>query len=132
MNKVIALFLVLLANPAWCGNSARPRMDLRCDASGAGPVLDCVFQLSTDKRPLSGARIRVGAHMPSMPMAHRVSPALASGGTAPGEYRVRLELEMPGVWALEFDLTSPRRDRLVRRVRVLPCAQASCPAQVLR
>lgn len=128
----LAVLLLTGATPLQCATPERTRIDLRCTSSGAGPTLDCALTLRTGARPLTGARMTVSAHMPSMPMAHRVVPVIAKPGSAPGSYGARLELEMPGVWALEFDLTAPRRDKLVRRVRAEVCAQASCPAQVLR
>jgi hypothetical protein len=64
-------------------------------------------------RPLEGANVTVGADMPSMPMAHNMRPAKATPGTKPGEYKARLDLEMPGEWAIKLRLDGPVRDLLV-------------------
>ena len=53
--------------------------------------------------------------MPSMPMAHNVKPVKAKPTSKPGEYQARLELEMPGEWAVKLRLAGPVRDQLVLR-----------------
>lgn len=132
MRCLCVTMMLFASGTLWCAPPERVRIDLRCVSMGAGPTLDCELTARSGMHPLADAPIRVSAHMPSMPMAHRVAPVVAAPGTHAGEYRVRLELEMPGVWAIEFDLTAPRRDKLVRRVRVESCAQPTCPARVLR
>ena len=82
-----------------------------------------------DGAPLQGARVTLGATMPSMPMAHSVAPAVAAPTGQPGEYRGLLQLEMPGVWAVQVDVAGPLRDRAVRPLMVDACAaQQRCPA----
>jgi hypothetical protein len=51
--------------------------------------------------------------MPSMPMAHNIKPVRAKPGKAPGEYHARLDLEMPGEWAVKLRLSGAARDVLV-------------------
>jgi hypothetical protein len=51
--------------------------------------------------------------MPSMPMAHAVRPVTAAPGQAPGEYTLRLTLEMLGEWAIKLRLGGPVRDQLI-------------------
>jgi hypothetical protein len=46
-------------------------------------------------------------------MAHQVKPQKARPGTKPGEYRVRLDLEMLGEWAVKLRLGGPVRDQLI-------------------
>ena len=104
--------------------AARAKVDVRCDAVAIGPTLDCVVQLAAgDGKPLAGAQVTLGATMPSMPMAHRVKPAVAAPTGQPGEYRGRLELEMSGVWALQVDIAGPLRDRAVVRLQAEECPQ---------
>jgi hypothetical protein len=64
-------------------------------------------------QPLQGVDVTVGADMPAMPMAHNVKPAKAKPGSKPGEYKVRLELEMMGEWAVKLRLAGPVRDQIV-------------------
>jgi hypothetical protein len=64
--------------------------------------------------------VRVGADMPSMPMAHNVRPVQAAAGQEAGTYRARLTLEMHGDWALRIDVTRPVRDRIIKLMRFEP------------
>ena len=87
-----------------------------------GPTLDCVVQLaSRDGTPLDGAQVTLGASMPSMPMAHRIAPTVASATGRPGQYRGALALEMSGVWALQVDIAGPLRDRAIVRLQADEC-----------
>lgn len=104
-----ALFLILLAltSPA---AAQRVQADLDCVFTGTDFVYDCVIRL---KPPVAGVRLSVGADMPSMPMTHNVKPVRAKPGKAPGEYLARLDLEMPGEWAVKLRLSGAARDVLV-------------------
>jgi hypothetical protein len=104
-----ALFLILLAlsSPA---AAQRVQADLDCVFTGTDFVYDCVIRL---KPPVAGVQLSVGADMPSMPMAHNVKPVRAKPGKAPGEYLARLDLEMPGEWAVKLRLSGAARDILV-------------------
>ena len=119
-----ALLGIALAGHALpaAAQAARAKVDLRCDAVAIGPTLDCVVQLaSRDGTPLDGAQVTLGASMPSMPMAHRVEPAVAAATGRPGQYRGRLALEMSGVWALQVDIAGPLRDRAIVRLQADEC-----------
>lgn len=114
------------------GQTARARLELRCEAVGAGPALECLVRVSTPKgQPVTGAQVALSATMPSMPMAHRVTPAVAVATGQPGEYRGALELEMAGVWAVQVDIDKPLRDRVVVRLQAEECpqGQARCVVQ---
>jgi hypothetical protein len=86
---------------------------LDCKHTGKDFVYECRIKLERGGEPLSGAQVTVGADMPSMPMAHNVKPVKAKPGKAPGEYQARLDLEMPGEWAVKLRLGGPVRDQLV-------------------
>ncbi len=58
--------------------------------------------------------------MPSMPMAHNVKPVKAVPGSEPGIYRLRIELEMHGDWAVKMDIAGKVRDRVVKSMRFQP------------
>ena len=105
MDKAAFLLSLVLAQT--------PHADLRCVPTGEDFVYDCTVTLTRGGRPLEGARITVGADMPSMPMAHNMRPAKATPGTKPGEYKARLDLEMLGEWAIKLRLDGPVRDLLV-------------------
>lgn len=107
-----ALLLILALLPGLALAQA-PKADLQCQATGTDFVFDCTIRVSRGGKPVEGARITVGADMPSMPMAHNVKPQKARPGTKPGEYSVRLDLEMLGEWAVKLRLAGPVRDQLI-------------------
>lgn len=104
-----ALFLILLAlaPPA---AAQRVQAEMNCQFTGTDFVYDCVIRL---KPPVAGVQLSVGADMPSMPMAHNTKPVRAKPGKAPGEYLARLDLEMPGEWAVKLRLSGATRDIVV-------------------
>lgn len=113
----------------------RPQAELRCEAHGSGPLLDCTVRLrdGANGAPLQGAQVTLGATMPSMPMAHSVKPMPAGPTGTPGEYRATLELEMLGVWAVQIDIAGPVRERIVRALRVEDCPDGKrCPVPPAR
>lgn len=107
-----ALTLSFLLLPA-LAHAQTPQADLRCIATGTDFVYDCTIRLSRAGKPLEGVQITVGADMPSMPMAHNTRPQKAGPGTQPGEYKVRLDLEMLGEWTVKLRLGGPVRDQLI-------------------
>ncbi len=114
------------------GAQAAPRADasLQCVSYGDGPQLECVVQLRRAGQPLADAQVKLGAHMPSMPMAHSVRPVAAQPSAQAGEYRGVLGLEMEGTWAVTIDVAAgDLRDRIVRVVNVVDCEpKQRCPA----
>lgn len=107
-----ALFLILgLASLPLHAQGVRGALE--CRFTGTDFVYDCTIRLSRGDAPLAGAQVTVGADMPSMPMAHNVKPVKAKPGARPGEYEVRLDLEMTGEWAVKLRLAGPVRDQLV-------------------
>jgi len=104
--------LLLAVSPAL---AQAVKATLECKPAGTDFVYDCVIRLSRGGAPLSGVQLTVGADMPSMPMAHNLRPVKAAPGKGPGEYRVRLDLEMQGEWAVKLRLSGPVRDQLILR-----------------
>jgi YtkA-like len=99
--------ILCISPPAWA-QKTNARLD--CKHTGKDFIYDCLIRLDP---PVEGVQVTVGADMPSMPMAHSVKPAKAKPGKKPGEYRARLELEMPGEWAVKLRLAGPVRDQIV-------------------
>ena len=93
----------------------RAKADMSCTHTGTDFVYDCVIQIKKGAEPASGLNVVVGADMPSMPMAHNIKPVKARRGNAPGEYLARIDLEMPGQWAVKLRLSGAVRDVLVLR-----------------
>ena len=109
-KSALLLILALLASPALAQHA---KADMSCKYAGTGFAYDCIIQVTRDAKPVSGLTVVVGADMPSMPMAHSVKPVKARPGKTAGEYLARLELEMPGEWAVKLRLSGPVRDVLV-------------------
>jgi hypothetical protein len=107
-----ALYLILgfLSFPAL---AQAPRGELACKPTGTDFVYDCTLRLTRGGKPLEGVQVTVGADMPAMPMAHNVRPQKARPGTRPGEYLLRLDLEMLGEWAVKLRLRGPVRDQVI-------------------
>ena len=127
--STLLVLAVLMQGQSAQGQPARARVDLRCEARGLGPRIDCLVRLQRpDGSPMEGAALTLGASMPSMPLAHSVPRVAARPSSKAGEYAVSLELEMSGVWALEIDLSAPVRERIVRVVRAQECEKTDpCP-----
>jgi hypothetical protein len=111
----LAFALLAAAAPA---AAQRLAADVDCKPTKHDLVYDCRIALKEAKtgKPVSGAEISVGADMPSMPMAHNVRPVKAKPDAAPGEYAVRIELEMFGEWALRLNVRGPARDVIVKKL----------------
>jgi hypothetical protein len=111
MKLLHLLFVVFLLVPL--AGAAQTRGDLQCKPSGKDLIYDCVVRLARADQPVAAAQLTVSAEMPSMPGEHRLKPVKARPGKGPGEYLVRLDLDMPGEWDLTLRLTGAVRDRLV-------------------
>ena len=109
LGSVITL-LILAASPVF---AQRVHGELACKPTKTDFIFDCIIKLTRSGQPLPGARITVGADMPSMPMAHNVKPVKAKPGKVPGEYEAKLDLEMLGEWAVKLRLAGPVKDQLI-------------------
>jgi len=107
------LFILLALWMPGMALAQQTRAEMECKPTGKDLIFDCVIRLARAGQPLGGAQLMVGADMPSMPMTHNVKPVKARPGKEPGEYLVRLDLEMQGEWAVKLRLASPMRDQLV-------------------
>lgn len=110
MRSIVLAVLLLAAAPAL---AQRAKADLDCKPARVRLTYDCTIQLSRDGKPLDGAHVSAGADMPSMPMAHNVAPVNAVPGLRPGEYRVRLRLEMTGAWAVKLRVSGSVKDLII-------------------
>lgn len=92
---------------------AQTRADMQCKAAGKDLIYNCTIRLARADQPVEGAQLTVAATMPSMPDAHAVKPVKARPGKGPGEYLVRLDLDMQGDWDVKLRLSGPVRDQVV-------------------
>ena len=121
MTVAKTLAAALAALIAWsvpAGAAERAKAAVECAPTEKRLVYLCRIALTGRKSgaPLDGAKLVIGADMPSMPLAHNVRPVTAAPGAAPGLYEARLELEMHGEWALRLDVSGPLRDRLIHKM----------------
>lgn len=114
---VLALALLPCAQAA----AQPPKVGVACKPA-ARLEYDCLFRLNDAKSgaPLDGAVFSVRPDMPSMPMAHNIRPVAAEPAGEPGSYRARLKLDMPGIWNLKLQMSTPVRDELVHRMDFKP------------
>ena len=52
-----------------------------------------------------------------MPGAHNVRLVVAVPLDSEGKYLIQIALELMGEWVLLIDLTEPKRDRIVKKLR---------------
>ena len=113
----LLFFGVPLLSPATALGASMPQVTVDCHAHGEGPLLTCdVTVKDANRRAISDADITLKAHMPSMPMAHSVKPIKAAAVDQNGLYRATLQLQMPGIWAVEVDVRGPVRERVISRI----------------
>jgi hypothetical protein len=118
MKWMIVLLATLVASPA-AAQAVRAKADVDCASAGQTLLYDCTIRLTNARTgaALSGVTVSVGADMPSMPGAHNVRPVKAAEQAEKGTYKVQLELEMHGDWAVRLDLSGPIRDRVISVLR---------------
>ena len=85
-----------------------------CTATSKKFQYNCNVIFFHKKEPMSGYSGIVGATMPSMAMAHNVKPVkfTKKEGMA-GHYKFTIQLEMLGEWMFQYDISTPKRDRLL-------------------
>ena len=88
-----------------------------CTATSKKFQYNCNVLFFHKKEPISGYSGIVGAKMPSMAMAHNVKPVKFSEkeGMA-GHYEFTIQLEMPGEWMFQYDISIPKRDRVMEKL----------------
>jgi hypothetical protein len=116
---LVAVAALLAAYPQAAHSQTRTKAAVNCVAAGQVLAYDCTIRLANARsgEPLSGLTVSVGADMPSMPGTHNVRPVKATEQAEKGVYRVRLELEMHGDWAVQIDLRGAVRDRVIATLR---------------
>ena len=109
----------LLLAPAAALAAERPVVHVECRPTGAKLTFHCTFEVTGKKsrRPVEGAVFKVGADMPSMPMAHNVESIRPEPVTGrPGSYQGVLALEMAGDWVLRMTFDEPVRDIVIEKL----------------
>ena len=114
---VVGACLGVLASAA-SAQAPRLRVDLACQPTEAALAFLCTVGVADSAgRPVEGVDVRLSADMPSMPMAHNVSPVKAQPVPGrPGTYEGRITLEMLGEWMIKLRFEAPRPDVVVRKL----------------
>ena len=88
-----------------------------CTATSKKFEYNCNVIFFHKKEPMSGYSGIVGATMPSMAMAHNVKPVkfTKKEGMA-GHYKFTIQLEMLGEWMFQYDISEPKRDRVMEKL----------------
>ena len=97
--------------------SMMTKSQTECTATSKKFQYNCNVLFIDKKEPMSGYSGIVGATMPSMAMAHNVKPVKfkEKEGMA-GHYEFIIQLEMLGEWMFQYDITKPKRDRVLEKV----------------
>ena len=120
MKKVVSplIFIVLLASIT--PTVLYPMMtksQTECTATSKKFQYNCNVLFLHKKEPITGYSGIVGATMPSMAMAHNVKPVkfVEKDGMA-GHYEFTIQLEMLGEWMFQYDISTPKRDRVMEKL----------------
>ena len=117
MRRLIASVSLLALVSAASAQTPRLRVDLGCTPTDLALTYMCTVGVADPAgSPVDGAQVTLSADMPSMPMAHNVSPVKAQPVPGrPGNYQGRLTLEMTGEWVVRLRFEAPHRDVVVRK-----------------
>ena len=120
MKKVVShlIFIALLASIT--PTVLYPMMtksQTECNATSKKFQYNCNVLFLKKKEPMTGYSGIVGATMPSMAMAHNVKPVKFSEKKGmSGHYEFTIQLEMLGEWMFQYDISTPKRDRVMEKL----------------
>jgi hypothetical protein len=116
---LVSAAALMAVHPQAARGQGRAKAAVTCVSAGVVLEYDCTIRLANARsgEPISGATVSVGADMPSMPGMHNVRPVKATEQAERGVYKVRIELEMHGDWAVQVDLSGAVRDRVIAMLR---------------
>jgi hypothetical protein len=118
MRRLLTSMCLAAVASAASAQAPRLRVELGCEPADAPLIFLCTVDVTDAAgKPIDGASITLSADMPSMPMAHNVSPVKVQPVSGkPGSYQGRVTLEMLGEWAVRLRLDAPQRDVVVRKL----------------
>ena len=88
-----------------------------CRATNEKFQYNCKVIFLQKQEPITGYSGLVGASMPSMAMAHSVKPVeFFEKEKMPGHYEYTIQLEMLGEWMLQYDISQPKRNRVLEKL----------------
>ena len=88
-----------------------------CKATSKRFQYNCNVSFLQKTELMSGYSGFVGAKMPSMAMAHNIKPVkFLEKEDMAGHYEFTIQLEMLGEWMLQYDISIPKRDRVLEKL----------------
>ena len=88
-----------------------------CRATNEKFQYNCKVVFLQNQGLVTGYSGLVGANMPSMAMAHSVKPVeFFEKEKTPGHYEYTIQLEMFGEWMLQYDISQPKRNRVMEKL----------------
>ena len=112
-----ALVLVLLSLLPVSAFSMMVKSQTECRATNEKFQYNCRVVFLQKQEPITGYSGLVGANMPSMAMAHSVKPVeFFEKEKMPGHYEYTIQLEMLGEWMLQYDISQPKRNRVMEKL----------------
>ena len=97
--------------------SMMTKSQTECTATSKKFQYNCNVIFSNKKEPISGYSGIVVATMPSMAMAHNVKPVkFTEKEEIAGHYKFTIQLEMLGEWMFQYDISIPKRDRVMEKL----------------
>ena len=97
--------------------SMMTKSQTECTATSKKLQYNCNVIFSNKKEPISGYSGIVVVTMPSMAMAHNVKPVkFTEKEEMAGHYKFTIQLEMLGEWMFQYDISQPKRDRVMEKL----------------
>ena len=97
--------------------SMMTKSQTECTATSKKFQYNCNVIFSNKKEPISGYSGIVVVTMPSMAMAHNVKPVkFTEKEEMAGHYKFTIQLEMLGEWMFQYDISQPKRDRVMEKL----------------
>ncbi len=113
---LIALVFLLGLSP-FSAFSMMVKSHTECRATNEKFQYNCRVVFLQKQEPITGYSGLVGANMPSMAMAHSVKPVeFIEKEKMPGHYEYTIQLEMLGEWMLQYDISRPKRNRVMEKL----------------
>ena len=115
-HPLIALVFLLGLSP-FSAFSMMVKSHTECRATNEKFQYNCKVVFLQKEEPITGYSGLVGANMPSMAMAHSVKPVeFIEKEKMPGHYEYTIQLEMLGEWMLQYDISRPKRNRVMEKL----------------
>ena len=113
--SIVVIFLGSIAPTVLFPMPIKSQTD--CKATSKKFQFNCNVSFLQKKELMSGFSGFVGAKMPSMAMAHNVKPVkFLEKEDMVGHYEFTIQLEMLGEWMFQYDISIPKRDRVMEKL----------------